>query len=192
MHVLSTPPAFILSQDQTLMLKSFVLPVKSGFLIRNYVLIYCFKVASFIEAFLNYSQNLSRFFTVQLSMFVVVIFNSLYILSYLQVVVNNFFIFLCCRSFATTLISYHVCRFLSTTFLLHRICQSPLNTCWFLWSTSSSRISLTIISRTSHKVNNIFTYFLFCRKYHFHESENVLTSYLKTTTAVHIKIRKLL
>ena len=65
---------------------------------------------------LNYSQNLSRFFTVQLSMSIVVIFNSLYILSYLQVVVNNFFIFLCCRSFAATLISYHVCRFLSTTF----------------------------------------------------------------------------
>ena len=42
---------------------------------------------------MNYSQNLSRFFTVQLSMFVVVISNSLYILSYLQVVVNNFFYF---------------------------------------------------------------------------------------------------
>ena len=43
---------------------------------------------------LNYSlMNLSRLFTVQLSMFVVVISNSLYILSYLQVVVNNFFIF---------------------------------------------------------------------------------------------------
>ena len=39
-------------------------------LIRNNVLIYCFKVASFIEAFLNFSQNLSRFFTVQLSMFI--------------------------------------------------------------------------------------------------------------------------
>ena len=49
-------------------------------------------------------------------MFVVVIFNSLYILSYFQVVVNNFFIFLCYLSNATTLISYHVCRFLSTTF----------------------------------------------------------------------------
>ena len=63
---------------------------------------------------MNYSQNLSRFFTVQLSMFVVVISNSLYILSCLQVIVNNFFIFLCCRSFAATLISYHVCRFLSS------------------------------------------------------------------------------
>ena len=51
-------------------------------------------------------------------MFVVVIFNSLYILSYLQVVVNNFFIFLCCLSNATTLISYHVCHCLSTTFFI--------------------------------------------------------------------------
>ena len=73
--------------------KSFFLPELIWQLIRNNVLIYCFKVASLIEAFLNYSQNLSRFFTVQLSMFVVVISNSLYILSYLQVVVNNFFYF---------------------------------------------------------------------------------------------------
>ena len=51
-------------------------------------------------------------------MFVVVISNSLYILSYLQVVVNNFFIFLCCLSNATTLISYHVCHCLSTTFFI--------------------------------------------------------------------------
>ena len=51
--MLSTPPAFILSQDQTLMLKSFVLPELIWQLIRNNVLIYCFKVASFIEAFLN-------------------------------------------------------------------------------------------------------------------------------------------
>ena len=116
--MLGTPPAFILSQDQTLMLKSFFLPELIWQLIRNNVLIYCFKVASLIEAFLNYSQNLSRFFTVQLSMFVVVIFNSLYILSYLQVVVNNFFIFLCCLSNATTLISYHVCHCLSTTFFI--------------------------------------------------------------------------
>ena len=90
--------------------------IKSGFSSETMFPIYCFKVASLIEAFLNYSQNLSRFFTVQLSMFVVVIFNSLYILSCLQVVVNNFFIFLCCLSNATTLISYHVCHCLSTTF----------------------------------------------------------------------------
>ena len=51
--------------------KSFFLPELIWQLIRNNVLIYCFKVASLIEAFLNYSQNLSRFFTVQLSRFFV-------------------------------------------------------------------------------------------------------------------------
>ncbi len=102
--------------------------IKSGFSSETMFPIYCFKVASLIEAFLNYSQNLSRFFTVQLSMFVVVIFNSLYILSCLQVVVNSFFIFLCCRSFAATLISYHVCRFLSTTFFLGNLfCRSSIS-----------------------------------------------------------------
>ena len=49
--------------------KSFFPPELIWQLIRNNVLIYCFKVASLIEAFLNYSQNLSRFFTVQLSRF---------------------------------------------------------------------------------------------------------------------------
>ena len=98
------------------MLKSFVLPELNLAFNQKQCRDLLFYGCFFIEAFLNYSQNLSRFFTVQLSMFVVVISNSLYILSYLQVVVNNFFIFLCCRSFAATLISYHVCRFLSTTF----------------------------------------------------------------------------
>ena len=99
------------------MLKSFVLPELNLAFNQKQCPELLFYGCFFIEAFLNYSQNLSRFFTVQLSMFVVVIFNSLYILSCLQVVVNNFFLFfLCCRSFAATLISYHVCRFLSTTF----------------------------------------------------------------------------
>ena len=103
---------------------------------------------------MNYSQNLSRFFTVQLSMFVVVISNSLYILSYLQVVVNNFFIFfLCCRSFAATLISYHVCRFLSTTFFSaiysvgaqYHLALSDQN--------CSARVSFVIIPPSSNFVN---------------------------------------
>ena len=66
----------------------------------------------------NPALFMNEVFTVQLSMFVVVISNSLYILSYLQVVVNNFFIFLCYLSNATTLISYHVCHCLSTTFFI--------------------------------------------------------------------------
>ena len=106
-----------------------------------------------IEAFLNYSQNLSRFFTVELSMFVVVISNSLYILSCLQVIVNNFFIFLCCRSFAATLISYHVCRFLSTTFFSaihsvgaqYHLALSDQN--------CSARVSFVIIPPGSNFVN---------------------------------------
>ena len=148
------------------MLKSFVLPDKFWLLIRNNVLIYCFKVASFIEAFLNYSQNLSRFFTVQLSMFVVVISNSLYILSYLQVVVNNFFIFLCCLSNATTLIFYHVCHCLSTTFFHHHDHQPSLSFLPVPVSVSSSRVSLDIISRRQPKVNKKFTFYLQKYKHH--------------------------
>ena len=75
------------------MLKSFVLPELNLAFNQKQCPDLLFYGCFFIEAFLNYSQNLSRFFTVQLSMFVVVIPNSLYILSHLQVVVNNFFIF---------------------------------------------------------------------------------------------------
>ena len=112
------------------------------------------------------SQNLSRFFTVQLSMFVVVISNSLYILSYLQVVVNNFFIFLCCLSNATTLISYHVCHCLSTTFFHHHDHQPSLSFLPVPVSVSSSRVSLDIISRRQPKVNKNFTFYLQKYKHH--------------------------
>ena len=148
------------------MLKSFVLPDKFWLLIRNIVPIYCFKVASLIEAFLNYSQNLSRFFTVQLSMFVVVIFNSLYILSCFQVVVNNFLFFLCCLSNATTLISYHVCHCLSTTFLLSHNHQPSLSFLPVPVSVSSSRVSLYIIARSKPKVNKNFAFYLQKYKHH--------------------------
>ena len=46
--MLSTPPAFILSQDQTLMLKSFFLPVLN-WLNLDGIKIYCFKVTSYIK-----------------------------------------------------------------------------------------------------------------------------------------------
>ena len=86
-------------------------------------------------------------------MFVVVISNSLYILSCLQVIVNNFFIFLCCRSFAATLISYHICRFLSTTFFSaiysvgaqYHLALSDQN--------CSARVSFVIIPPSSNFVN---------------------------------------
>ena len=44
LHVLSTPPAFILSQDQTLMLKVLIQPESLAFLNQKQVPIYCFKV----------------------------------------------------------------------------------------------------------------------------------------------------
>ena len=71
---------------------------------------------------LNYSlMNLSRLFTVQLSMFFVVFSNS-DILSYSEVFVNNFFIFLFqlfradVLSFLAALIFYQIVCRLSTTF----------------------------------------------------------------------------
>ena len=64
--------------------------------------IYCLKVPindwTFVNSFelLEYSHlNLSRFFTVQLSMFLAVLFvNSSFILSDTQLFVNNFFLFI--------------------------------------------------------------------------------------------------
>ena len=50
LHVLGTPPAFILSQDQTLMLKSF----------RCFVSFYCFLGALFSQSFVCFFWNLRR------------------------------------------------------------------------------------------------------------------------------------
>ena len=70
LHVLSTPPAFILSQDQTLMFKCVIADVLDLYQI------YCLKVPindwTFVNSFelLEYSHLiLSRFITVELSMF---------------------------------------------------------------------------------------------------------------------------
>jgi len=81
-----------------------------------------------MEAFLNYSQNLSRFFTVQLSMFVVVISNSLYILSHLQVVVNNFFIFSLLSFFrGNSDILSRLSLFVNNFFLGNLFCRSSIS-----------------------------------------------------------------
>ena len=77
---------------------------------------------------MNYSQNLSRFFTVQLSMFVVVIFNSLYILSCLQVVVNNFFIFSLLSFFrGNSDILSRLSLFVNNFFLGNLFCRSSIS-----------------------------------------------------------------
>ena len=134
LHVLSTPPAFILSQDQTLMLKVLIQPeylaflnqkqVPTGILIQVLLFLRFALLKAVRSSFddLNYSlMNLSRLFTVQLSMFFVVFSNS-DILSRSEVFVNNFFIFLFqlfradVLSFLTALIFYQIVCRLSTTF----------------------------------------------------------------------------
>ena len=89
LHVLSTPPAFILSQDQTLMLKVLIQPeylaflnqkqVPTGILIQVLLFLRFALLKAVRSSFddLNYSlMNLSRLFTVQLSMSFVVFSNS--------------------------------------------------------------------------------------------------------------------
>ena len=130
--MLSTPPAFILSQDQTLMLKVLIQPeylaflnqkqVPTGILIQVLLFLRFALLKAVRSSFddLNYSlMNLSRLFTVQLSMFFVVFSNS-DILSRSEVFVNNFFIFQLFRadvlSFLTALIFYQIVCRLSITF----------------------------------------------------------------------------
>ena len=113
--------------------KSFFLPELIWQLIRNNVLIYCFKVASLIEAFLNYSQNLSRFFTVQLSRFFVLSLS------------------------ATTSILYQMFDRLSTTFLIYFFAFIAIR----IDFCRASRVSLIIISCSPTIVNNKFHFFAF-------------------------------
>ena len=144
--MLSTPPAFILSQDQTLMLKSFFLPESIWQLIRNNVLIYCFKVASLIEAFLNYSQNLSRFFTVQLSRFFV-----------LSLSATTSILYQMFDRLSTTSILYQMFDRLSTTFLIYFFAFIAIR----IDFCRASRVSLVIISCSPTIVNNKFHFFAF-------------------------------
>ncbi len=106
--MLSTPPAFILSQDQTLMLKVLIQPeylaflnqkqVPTGILIQVLLFLRFALLKAVRSSFddLNYSlMNLSRLFTVQLSMFFVLLScDSLIILSNHCSFVKHFFIFL--------------------------------------------------------------------------------------------------
>ena len=106
--MLSTPPAFILSQDQTLMLKVLIQPeylaflnqkqVPTGILIQVLLFLRFALLKAVRSSFddLNYSlMNLSRLFTVQLSMFFVLLScDSLIILSNRCLFVKHFFIFL--------------------------------------------------------------------------------------------------
>ena len=107
--MLSTPPAFILSQDQTLMLKVLIQPeylaflnqkqVPTGILIQVLLFLRFALLKAVRSSFddLNYSlMNLSRLFTVQLSMFFVLLScDSLIILSNRCSFVKHFFLKLC-------------------------------------------------------------------------------------------------
>ena len=149
------------------MLKSFFLPESIWQLIRNNVLIYCFKVASLIEAFLNYSQNLSRFFTVQLSMFFAS-FQTTACLLYLikSVLSRTFFIFLkvfsigfvrfvhCLKRDNSDILSC-VVLFVNNFFILFwKIFQNLVARCKNM---SCLAVSLTIIAPVSSSVNSFFT-----------------------------------
>ena len=193
--MLSTPPAFILSQDQTLMLKVLIQPEDLAFQIRNKFRFTVLRFAllkavrsSFDD--LNYTRrtlfvmNLSRLFTVQLSMFSVVFSNS-DMLSHLQVFVNNFFIFLF-QFFRTDVLSFcdsfnilsNLFRFVKNFFhFLFRsdsvLCDSLIilsNRCSFVKHffiflnsvlSSLSCDSLIILSKCFSFVKNFFHFLLY-------------------------------
>ena len=145
------------------MLKSFIQASRSGFLnqkqvptgILIQVLLFLrfalFKAVRSSFDDLNYSlMNLSRLFTVQLSMFFVV-FNNSDMLSHSVVFVNNFFIFLFqlfqtdVLSFLTALIFYQVVFRLSRTFFI------------FISNVLVLCDSLIILSKHQSFVNNFFS-----------------------------------
>ena len=119
LHVLSTPPAFILSQDQTLMFKFVRFKISLAILsaceslhFTVFVVYLLYKIAcyliskirfvvSFTRPMKIFYRNFQGCFTVQLSMFFVLIFvvccrfseSAIFILTHLNRLVNNFFNF---------------------------------------------------------------------------------------------------
>ena len=128
--MLSTPPAFILSQDQTL-IKKFVNPMSEIILaciFPNHLYCYWF-VGSLISSLIRRSWNSCLEFqgchVVNFSRFFVFspLSDNFYMLSHLKFFVNNFFIFFqdlfgcwCLTSSATTSKYYHTEVCMSTTF----------------------------------------------------------------------------
>ena len=103
MHVLSTPPAFILSQDQTLMLKSFNPARRSGFSNQKQIPIYCFKVCFFKSC--SFIFRWLEFILDELC-------SSWIFQGY------SLFSYQCSLLFSATLICYHIFKCLSTTFFI--------------------------------------------------------------------------
>ena len=125
LHVLGTPPAFILSQDQTLVKKFSLGPEKTTRF--SYPVTYCFWVGIFRCLSLNYSsqknlQGRCLLFSYQ-SPWCFAVFDSHIRLSHLQAFVNSFFYFFLLsvfaalfpqRSLATAVIEYHAKNQMST------------------------------------------------------------------------------
>ena len=125
LHVLSTPPAFILSQDQTLIknlsrvqiwLWSLSIPFTVLGLYQTCVCYVQFEIL-YLEFQGCHVVNFSRFFAFS------PLSDNFYMLSHLKFFVNNFFIFFqdlyscwCPTSSATTSIYYHTEVCVSTTF----------------------------------------------------------------------------
>ena len=123
LHVLSTPPAFVLSQDQTLIIKvRTILRLLSSICL----LAYCLLVKNVCCLELN-QDALHIWFVYSLFSFQrsTLPRSNFYIITNFRLNVKNFFkkVFLSCfarllLSVVTTSISYHLVCYLSTTFLL--------------------------------------------------------------------------
>ena len=124
MHVLSTPPAFILSQDQTLMFNVDPSSRSTSF----FILVITVLIKNVRWFLLKSSEKFIRIFKVVLLFscqrsFVIrfLCVRSFIILSQFFLFVKNFFNLFCCSEFfcsATTFISYHLSPCLSRSFLM--------------------------------------------------------------------------
>ena len=157
--MLSTPPAFILSQDQTLMLKSFNPASRSGFLNQKQVPIYCFKVCflkscSFIFRWLEFilDELCSSWIFQGYSLFSYqcsLLFSATLICYHIFKCLSTTFLFfssfelMCCR-FATALIFYQICFALSRTFFIFFSEVIPFFATAWLFYQIANRLSTTI------------------------------------------------
>ena len=126
LHVLGTPPAFILSQDQTLMLNSLLSsPESSGFPS-------LFALQTFLDFTVLFGLVLSNRFVLWNSSANLFAVFGIFRVALLFICQGS----VCCCCSAATLLSYHAARTLSTTFLnffkFLCFCCFPRNLCCFL------------------------------------------------------------
>ena len=167
--MLSTPPAFILSQDQTLMF-NLSLNINVSFFRRDLLRLYCFRfVFSDLFSFILF-KNFRDCITVYLSRFRVVVFTTawLYYHNHLSLSTTFLFFFFHLTVFATALIEYHVVSLLSTTFpknfLLPLLPRRLTTVCCFLFFSVAS-CDFAIITKLPYFGKYFFTFLLFFYKY---------------------------